>query len=214
MKRTLFLLLLAMTALLAGASLAGARDSAPWLGAPARQGSVLHGEDRGGPVRAFLLQEAQAGHLDKERLPAYERALRAIPFREAMLPCLGEKQPDGLRRTLESLVRQERTFVGPFVCYSEIHNYEQVLIRHVDLRPVIGRIQGHALREGADGWKVFNNYEKLLPRKPRGWYHEVRVRTEGLRGPGPQRLVYGEGGEVYYTPDHYKTFHLLEVRIR
>ena len=214
MKRTLFLLLLVMTALLAGASLAGARDSAPWSGAPARQGSVLHGEDRGGPVRAFLLQEAQAGHLDRERLPAYERALRGIPFREAMLPYLGEKHPDGLRRTLESLVRQERTFVGPFVCYSEIHNYEQVLMRHVDLRPVLGKIQAQALREDADGWKVFNNYEKLLPRKPRGWYREVCVRTERLRGPGPQRLVYGEGGEVYYTPDHYKTFHLLEVRIK
>ncbi|NWE46962.1 hypothetical protein HX857_14370 [Pseudomonas gingeri] len=23
---------------------------------------------------------------------------------------------------------------------------------------------------------------------------------------GPQRIVVGKGGEMYYTPDHYKTF--------
>jgi len=212
MKRKIFLLLLVIISILTGTSLAEARDSAPWHGAAARQYSVQRGEAN--PLHAFLLQEAQAGHLDRESLPAYAHALQGLPHREAMLPYLREKSPGELRRTLQSLVRKERAFIGPFVYYSAIRNYEQILVRHVDLRPVIGKIQSRSLREDADGWKVFNNYERLLPRKPRGWYHEVRVRTERLRGPGPQRLVYGKDGEIYYTPDHYKTFHLLEVRIQ
>ncbi|WP_175181505.1 ribonuclease domain-containing protein [Achromobacter aegrifaciens] len=28
----------------------------------------------------------------------------------------------------------------------------------------------------------------------------------GIAGPGPQRIVVGKGGEMYYTADHYKTF--------
>ena len=214
MKRTAFLLLAALMAILTGAFAAGARNILPLHSADARQEIRLPGEAPGDSVRSFILRETRAGRLDGERAPAYEHALRGIPFREAMLPYLGEKQPGELRRTLESLVRRERAFAGPFVCYSVIHNYEQVLIRHVDLRPVLDRIRSGSLREDRDGWKVFNNYERLLPRRPRGWYSEVRVRTEGLRGPGPQRLVYGEDGEIYYTPDHYKTFHLLEVRVK
>ncbi|WP_404995342.1 ribonuclease domain-containing protein [Cupriavidus pauculus] len=27
-----------------------------------------------------------------------------------------------------------------------------------------------------------------------------------MSGVGPQRIVTGRNGEVYYTPDHYKTF--------
>jgi filamentous hemagglutinin len=27
-----------------------------------------------------------------------------------------------------------------------------------------------------------------------------------VSGAGPQRIVSGQGGELYYTPDHYKTF--------
>ena len=214
MKRTAFLLLAALMAILTGAFTADARNILPLHRSDARQEIRLPGEAPGDPVRSFIRQETLAGHLDGERAPAYEQALAKLPFREDMLPCLGEKHPAEMRRTLESLVRGERSFVGPFVCYSVIHNYEQVLTRHVDLRPVLDRIRSGSLREDRDGWKVFNNYEKLLPRRPRGWYHEVRVRTEGLRGPGPQRLVYGEDGEVYYTPDHYKSFHLLEVRYK
>ncbi|WP_030964477.1 ribonuclease domain-containing protein [Streptomyces sp. NRRL S-378] len=53
---------------------------------------------------------------------------------------------------------------------------------------------------------VFGNFEKALPRHKRGYYHEFTVRTPGERDRGARRIVTGEGGEFYYTDDHYQTF--------
>ncbi|MBK6019088.1 ribonuclease domain-containing protein [Streptomyces sp. MBT53] len=53
---------------------------------------------------------------------------------------------------------------------------------------------------------VFGNYEKLLPAQKRGYYHEYTVRTPGSRDRGARRIVTGQGGEIYYTDDHYKSF--------
>ena len=61
---------------------------------------------------------------------------------------------------------------------------------------------------------VFGNYERLLPRQPRGYYREFTVRTPGIRSRGAQRLVVGgepaTSREIYYTADHYASF----VRVR
>ncbi|WP_328934736.1 MULTISPECIES: ribonuclease domain-containing protein [unclassified Streptomyces] len=53
---------------------------------------------------------------------------------------------------------------------------------------------------------VFGNYEKLLPRQKRGFYHEYTVRTPGSRDRGVRRIVTGQDGKIYYTDDHYKSF--------
>ncbi|MET7573895.1 ribonuclease [Streptomyces sp. NPDC005492] len=53
---------------------------------------------------------------------------------------------------------------------------------------------------------VFGNYEKLLPEQKRGYYHEYTVKTPGSRDRGARRIVTGQGGEIYYTDDHYKSF--------
>ncbi|MGW6981019.1 ribonuclease domain-containing protein [Streptomyces sp. NPDC054932] len=53
---------------------------------------------------------------------------------------------------------------------------------------------------------VFGNFEKALPRQKRGYYHEYTVRTPGERDRGARRIVTGEGGEFFYTDDHYDTF--------
>lgn len=53
---------------------------------------------------------------------------------------------------------------------------------------------------------VFGNFEKALPQRKRGYYHEFTVRTPGERDRGARRIVTGEGGEFYYTDDHYATF--------
>ncbi|MEU2394087.1 ribonuclease domain-containing protein [Streptomyces sp. NPDC007369] len=53
---------------------------------------------------------------------------------------------------------------------------------------------------------VFGNFEKLLPRQKRGYYHEYTVKTPGERDRGPRRIVTGQGGEFYYTDDHYDSF--------
>jgi ribonuclease T1 len=53
---------------------------------------------------------------------------------------------------------------------------------------------------------VFGNFEKRLPRAPRGYYREYTVITPGLSHRGARRLVTGQQGETYYTSDHYRSF--------
>lgn len=53
---------------------------------------------------------------------------------------------------------------------------------------------------------IFNNRERLLPLRERGYYREYTVRTPGARDRGARRIVAGQGGERYYTHDHYRSF--------
>jgi ribonuclease T1 len=57
---------------------------------------------------------------------------------------------------------------------------------------------------------VFGNYEGVLPKQKRGYYHEFTVKTPGVRNRGARRIIAGEeptsSGEYYYTDDHYATF--------
>ena len=56
---------------------------------------------------------------------------------------------------------------------------------------------------------VFANRERLLPPKPRGYYHEYTVPTPGRRDRGARRIVAGEAREYYYSDDHYRSFRKL-----
>jgi len=86
---------------------------------------------------------------------------------------------------------------------------------HVDALPkegreVLARIHaGGPFRYERDG-VVFGNREKLLPGKPRGYYHEYTVPTPGARNRGARRIVCGgpktEPVACYYTADHYQSF--------
>ena len=73
---------------------------------------------------------------------------------------------------------------------------------------------------------TFGNYEKRLPAAPRGHYREYTVSTPGVSHRGARRIVVGcerqraavaaegllrlpqcrDGGEFYYTADHYRSF--------
>lgn len=82
----------------------------------------------------------------------------------------------------------------------------------VDVGPTLDRIaRGERLHFPHDG-TTFHNRERQLPRQPAGYYKEYVHPTPGLGGPGPQRIVTGERGEIYYTPDHYRTFERLNGR--
>ena len=54
---------------------------------------------------------------------------------------------------------------------------------------------------------VFGNIEGRLPARERGYYREYTVPTPGSDDRGARRLVVGVGGDVYYTADHYGSFH-------
>ncbi|MET9011111.1 ribonuclease domain-containing protein [Streptomyces olivaceoviridis] len=53
---------------------------------------------------------------------------------------------------------------------------------------------------------VFGNFERLLPEHRRGYYHEYTVPTPGSHDRGARRIVTGQGGEFYYSDDHYESF--------
>ncbi|HZF10143.1 MAG TPA: ribonuclease domain-containing protein [Thermoanaerobaculia bacterium] len=57
---------------------------------------------------------------------------------------------------------------------------------------------------------VFGNREGRLPARPRGYYHEYTVETPGASDRGARRIIRGNGGELYYTRDHYRTFQKLD----
>jgi filamentous hemagglutinin len=77
---------------------------------------------------------------------------------------------------------------------------------NVDVGPTLDRIRsGGSFPHKNDG-AVFVNKEGLLPSQAQGYYREFVHPTPGVSGAGPQRIVTGAGGEVYYTSDHYKTF--------
>jgi ribonuclease T1 len=69
--------------------------------------------------------------------------------------------------------------------------------------------QGGPFPYAKDG-TVFRNYEGVLPKQKRGYYHEFTVKTPGARNRGARRIVSGgdpaTSGEYYYTEDHYATF--------
>ena len=52
---------------------------------------------------------------------------------------------------------------------------------------------------------TFDNREDLLPDRPRGYYREYTVES-APRVRGPWRIVAGDGGERYWTEDHYSSF--------
>jgi ribonuclease T1 len=53
---------------------------------------------------------------------------------------------------------------------------------------------------------VFSNRERRLPQQERGYYREYTVVTPGSHDRGARRVIRGNGGETYYTRDHYRTF--------
>jgi ribonuclease T1 len=54
--------------------------------------------------------------------------------------------------------------------------------------------------------QTFGNLERLLPLRDRGYYREYTVPTPGESDRGARRIVTGDGGEKYYTADHYDSF--------
>jgi ribonuclease T1 len=56
---------------------------------------------------------------------------------------------------------------------------------------------------------VYSNFEKILPARPSGYYHEYTVPTPGSSDRGARRIVAGKQGDSYYTDDHYASFRFI-----
>jgi guanyl-specific ribonuclease Sa len=90
-----------------------------------------------------------------------------------------------------------------FVSDATVVSHGKVIGRGtIDVRAMVEGVQSGKLSPRA----IFENREGLLPRQSPSYYQEFVHPTPGVSGAGPQRIVSGQGGELYYTPDHYKTF--------
>jgi len=85
----------------------------------------------------------------------------------------------------------------PWVAVAALPSQARDTLRAIDL--------GGPFRYSQDG-TTFGNFEHLLPSRPRGYYTEYTVPTPGSTTRGARRIVAGEGGDFYYTGDHYSHF--------
>ena len=61
---------------------------------------------------------------------------------------------------------------------------------------------------------VFGNFERLLPRRERGFYREYTVPTPGAQNRGARRIVCGgkrptQPDACFYTAEHYASFSVI-----
>ncbi len=88
------------------------------------------------------------------------------------------------------------------------------LVRLVDLPPEAAETvdlidRGGPFPEPDHDGGVFGNREGLLPDEPSGYYREYTVPTPGSPDRGARRIIAGDGGELYWTADHYDSFALI-----
>ena len=72
--------------------------------------------------------------------------------------------------------------------------------------------QGGPFPFPAKDGSTFGNFEGLLPDHPRGYYAEYTVPTPGSTDRGARRIITGDGGEFYWTQDHYSSFERIARR--
>lgn len=80
----------------------------------------------------------------------------------------------------------------------------------VDLGPTLTRIESGGHGSHRNDGTTFQNRERRLPAKANGYYKEYVHPTPNSSGTGPQRVIVGRDGDIWYTPDHYKKF----IRVR
>jgi len=99
--------------------------------------------------------------------------------------------------TGESAARNEAFHESPEIAYAALPREAQQTLQTIK--------RGGPFAFERDG-VVFGNYERLLPQRSRGYYHEYTVPTPGARTRGARRIIAGAGAEYYYSDDHYRSF--------
>ncbi|KRA75256.1 ribonuclease [Lysobacter sp. Root667] len=78
----------------------------------------------------------------------------------------------------------------------------------VEAHAVLDRIARGGPYEHRQDGGTFQNRERRLPSRPRGYYREYTVETPGSNDRGARRIVTGGDppSEYYYSDDHYRSF--------
>ena len=99
--------------------------------------------------------------------------------------------------TGESAARNEAFHESPEIAYAALPREAQQTLQTIK--------RGGPFAFERDG-VVFGNYERRLPQRNRGYYHEYTVPTPGAKNRGARRIIAGANAEYYYSDDHYRTF--------
>jgi guanyl-specific ribonuclease Sa len=83
-----------------------------------------------------------------------------------------------------------------------------------EARDTLARIAAGGPFEHRQDGSVFQNRERQLPSRPRGWYREYTVETPGSADRGARRIVTGgtPPGEYWYSDDHYRSFRRIDAQ--
>ena len=86
----------------------------------------------------------------------------------------------------------------------------------IEAHDVLDRIARGGPYEHRQDGGVFQNREKRLPPRARGYYREYTVETPGSDDRGARRIVSGGDPpvEYWYTDDHYNSFRRFDVPAR
>lgn len=97
----------------------------------------------------------------------------------------------------------------PILPKVKVVNFKKTIFQGpMDTNPTLDRIRNGEKVDHRNDGAFFRNRERRLPvESDREYYREFVVKVERMPFPGPQRLIIGKRGEVYYTGDHYTTFY-------
>ena len=172
--------------------------------------------NQGASTAWFAVEKAchithEASHVVQQKKARCQPAIaetRAAGVPEiAAAPRAGKNQCTNKKLRVTDKRGNGNTVKGAIVWY-----FDTIIYRgDIDISNALNRIQNHIDDEyykkiHSHDRNVFHNYRCRLPGKHDGYYVEFVIPTQGKNGPGAQRLVIGDGDEVYYTGDHYTTF--------
>ncbi len=137
------------------------------------------------PTTAALVADANAG---TPTPPPAEEATEQPAAQEAAAQPSDTPTPDPSATRASNL---------PTIAYEDLPTEAHDAIALID--------QGGPFPYDKDG-STFQNREGILPDKRSGYYGEYTVITPGSPDRGARRIIAGNGGELYYTDDHYDSF--------
>jgi RHS repeat-associated protein len=153
-------------------------------------------------LRAFGLQaEDEEFHQPSNELQA---AVMATTSKELFLA--GGASRGGQFNVMMAEAKQTAGITTMLSGVKVVDKFAGALEGTVNLKPTLDRINSGGKFPHKNDGSVFQNKEGLLPTKPKGYYTEYVVPTPGTNKAGVQRIIKGQGGEYYYTSDHYQTF--------
>jgi guanyl-specific ribonuclease Sa len=144
------------------------------------------------PVVTEGQKPARQKHVDKDRHPTDAPVPAEVEPESATYQRADEAPAESAARIPNQTIRDQSG---------------KVLFRGtIDLQPTLDRIERGERNSHRNDGTTFQNRERRLPVRPGGYYKEFVHPTPGTSGPGPQRVIVGKEGEVWYTPDHYLSF--------